>query len=72
MAPLASSRQWLNELSRQLAGYRGVDGQLDGIWTCRRGNQVFLFNSTAKPVETKIDGQVVQLAPHAIWVNHIE
>jgi hypothetical protein len=72
VAPLTSGRQWLKELSLQLAGYRGVDGQLDGVWTCRRGNQVFLFNSTAKPAETKINGQVIQLAPHAIWFNHIE
>ena len=69
VAPLSSGRDWLNELSLQLAGYKGVDGQLDGVWTCRRHNQVFAFNSTAKPVETKIDGQVVKLAPYAIWFN---
>jgi hypothetical protein len=69
VAPLKSGQDWLKELSHQLTGYKGVDGQLDGVWTCRRLNQVFLFNSTAKPVETRIDGQVVQLAPYAIWVN---
>jgi hypothetical protein len=69
VAPLTKSREWLKELSVQLAGYRGVDGQLDGLWTCRRGKQVFVFNSTDKPAETKIDGQEVKLAPHAIWFN---
>jgi len=69
VAPLRNDRQWLKELSRQLAGYRGVDGQLDGVWTCRRHNQVFVFNSTDKPAETKIDGQVIKLTPYAIWFN---
>jgi hypothetical protein len=69
VAPLKSGQEWLKELSLRLAGYKGVDGQLDGVWTCRRHNQVFAFNSTAKPVETKIDGQVVKLAPYTIWFN---
>ena len=69
VAPLKSGQVWLKELSLQLAGYKGVDGQLDGGWTCRRSNQVFAFNSTAKPVERKIDGQMVKLAPYAIWCN---
>jgi hypothetical protein len=69
VAPLKSGQDWLKELSLQLAGYKGVDGQLDGIWTCRRDKQVFAFNSTAKPVETMIDGQLVKLAPYTIWCN---
>ena len=69
VAALKSGQDWLKELSLQLAGYKGVDGQLDGGWTCRRSNQVFAFNSTAKPVERKIDGQMVKLAPYAIWCN---
>ena len=39
----------------------------DGLWTCRRAGQVFVFNSTAKAVETKVDGQPVQIGPYAIW-----
>ena len=69
VAPVGNEREWLKELAIQLAGYRGVDGQLDGIWTCRRHDQVFVFNSTAKPAETRIDGQVVKLAPYAIWCS---
>ena len=69
VAPLGKNRAWLKELAPQIAGRKGVDGQLDGLWTCRRGSQVFLFNSTAKPAETKIDGQSVTIAPYAIWSN---
>jgi len=69
VAPLKGGQDWLREMSLQLAGYKGLDGQLDGVWTCRRGNQVFAFNSTAKPVETKIDGRLVKVAPYAIWCN---
>ena len=66
---MSNAPGWLTELSLLLAGYKGVDGQLEGVWTCRRGSQVFAFNSTAKPVETKIDGQSVELAPYTIWCN---
>ena len=69
VAPLGKNRAWLKELAPQIAGRKGVDGQLDGLWTCRRGSQVFLLNSTAKPAETKIDGQSVTIAPYAIWSN---
>ena len=69
VAPLKDGQNWLKEMSLQLVGYKGVDGQLDGVWTCRRGNQVFTFNSTAKPVEAKLDGQLVVLAPYTIWCN---
>lgn len=62
-------RAWLKELSVHLAGYKGVDGQLDSLWTCRRLNQIFIFNSIDKPVETKIEGQSVKLSPHTIWFN---
>jgi hypothetical protein len=69
VAPLKNGQDWLKELSVQIAGYKGVDGQLDGLWTCRRHNQVFVFNSTAKPAETKIDGQEITIAPYSIWFN---
>jgi hypothetical protein len=69
VAPLKGGQDWLKEMSLQLAGYKGVDGQLDGVWTCRRGNQIFAFNATAKPVETKIDGRLVKPAPYTIWGN---
>jgi len=69
VAPLGKHSAWLKDLSNQISGYKGVDGKLDGLWTCRRGSQVFVFNSTAKPVGTKIDGQPVEIAPYSIWCN---
>ena len=69
IAPLGKDKAWLKELSVKIAGYKGVDGQLDGLWTCRRGSQVFLFNTTAKPVETKPNGEPVTVAPYTIWSN---
>jgi hypothetical protein len=59
--------QWLTQLAGQLAGAEGADGKLDGLWTCRRGGQVFLYNSTAKPVETTQEGKQVTVAPYSIW-----
>ena len=44
--------QWLRELAAELTGVRGVDGAIDGLWTCRRGDEVFVFNATDKPVKT--------------------
>jgi len=70
VAPLAKDRAWLRELSAQLAGRKGVDGQLDGLWVCRRGSQVFAFNSGAKSVETTLDGKTFAIAPYTIWSNH--
>jgi hypothetical protein len=67
IAPLGKDRAWLKELTPLVAGLRGVDGRLDGLWTCRRGTQVLLFNTTAKPVQTAIDGQSSEIAPYSIW-----
>lgn len=66
---VAKDQAWLNELLPLLAGCRGADGKLDGLWTCRRGGQVLVFNSTAKPVGTKLDGRSVQIAPGTISFN---
>ena len=63
-------RSWRKELTPLIAGGKGVDGVVDGIWTCRRGAQVFLFNFNPKEAETMVDGQSVKLAPYTIWVNH--
>jgi hypothetical protein len=64
---LSKDRAWLKDLAPLLSGLKGVDGQLDGLWTCRRGNQVFIFNSTDKPKEAKVDGRTVAIAPFTIW-----
>ncbi|HWF17826.1 MAG TPA: family 14 glycosylhydrolase [Verrucomicrobiae bacterium] len=69
VSAVAKDKKWLKELSAQLAGLPGVDGRLDGLWTCRRGAQLFLFNSTAKPVETEVNGESVMVAPYTIWMN---
>ena len=61
--------EWLRELSTELKGLRGVDGALDGLWTCRRGGQVFAFNATDKPVRTRVDGAEIEIAPHTISVS---
>lgn len=61
--------KWRSDLATQLAGLKGVDGKLDGLWTCHRGKQVFIYNSTAKPVSTTVDGQPVEVAAQSIWTN---
>ena len=38
----------LQELAAKIAGINGVDGKLDGVWTTRRGKQVFAFNAGDK------------------------
>ncbi len=67
IAPLTKQQNWLKELGVELAGYKGFDGQLDGLWTSRRGKQLFVFNSTDKLVEAKIDGHSIKVAPYTIW-----
>jgi hypothetical protein len=62
-------RQWLTDLVPLLTGIRGVDGKLDGIWTMRRGKQLVLLNSTAKPVRTTVDGQTIEIPRDEIWEN---
>jgi len=69
VAALDKNRVWLKELAGQIAGLKGVDGQLDKLWTCRRGGQVFVFNSSDQPVETRIDGEGIRVLPYTIWFN---
>jgi hypothetical protein len=61
--------QWLRELATELKDLKGVDGQLDGLWTCRRGQQVLVFNSTNQPQRTTVAGVAVDIAPHTIWTH---
>jgi hypothetical protein len=64
-----SSTNWLAVLARELAGCRGVDGKLDGLWTARRGKEVFIYNSTVKPVQTKTSGQEHSLEAGSILIS---
>lgn len=66
-APLNKDRAWLKQLREQLVGLKGVDGKLDGLWTCRRGKEVFIYNSNNKTAETDCDGLVATIQPHTIW-----
>jgi hypothetical protein len=64
-AALAKDRAWLKDLQGELAGLKGVDGKLDGLWTCQRGSETFVYNSGNKPVEI----QTTTIQPHTIWEN---
>jgi hypothetical protein len=62
-----SQLTWLADLSPLLGGLRGVDGKLDGLWSCRRGSQSFVFNTKDKPVQTDLAGKPITIAPFSIW-----
>lgn len=66
VAPL-KKEDWPKEMALHLAGYKGFEGQLDGLWTSRRGQEIFVFNSNDKPMETQINRQPVNLPPYSIW-----
>jgi hypothetical protein len=61
--------QWLAELASKIQGITGVDGQLDGIWTLRRGKQLVLLNSMNKPVKTTVDGKTIEIPADDMWEN---
>src|SRR5205085_11032351 len=65
--PRDGAKRWLPELTKSLKGLKGVDGKLDGVWTSRRGKQVFAYNSGDKPASAEIDGKMVQVAPKSIY-----
>lgn len=69
LAPIPSKAQWITDLTPILSNYKGCDGKVDGLWTCRRGNQVMIFNTTKESVSTTIDGKDVRVASHTIWTN---
>jgi hypothetical protein len=65
--PPNGARKWLRALAASLKGLKGVDGKLDGVWTSRRGQQVFAYNSGGKPATAEIGGNTVQIAPNSIY-----
>ncbi len=66
VAALGKDRSWLKELSPKISGSKGVDGELDGIWTARRGAEVLLFNAKDKPTGATVNGKAIEVAPHGI------
>jgi hypothetical protein len=60
-------------LADVLAKRKGFDGKLDGLMTCRRGNQVFIFNGNDKatPITIDLAGATADIVvePHTIWSN---
>jgi hypothetical protein len=62
-----NSKTWLENLSQKLAGLSGVDGKLDGVWTTRRGQQIFALNTGDKPAVVQIDGQPIEIGPSEIY-----
>ncbi len=69
IAPMSRDLSWLKEIAPHLAGLKGVDGKSDGLWTCRRGEEVFVFNYTKKPIENSIDGVVMHVPARSLWVK---
>jgi hypothetical protein len=69
VAELNSKGQWLRDLAPLLAGYKGCDGKMDGLWTCRRGDQTMVFNSTANPVTVRVGDRDITVEGHEIWTN---
>ncbi len=59
------------DLATVLAGMTGVDGKFDGLMTCRRGEQVFIYNANDKPTPVTIDlagaSADIVVEPHTIW-----
>ncbi|PWU18507.1 MAG: hypothetical protein C5B50_08970 [Verrucomicrobia bacterium] len=67
VSQVTNGREWLEELSVALAGCKGVEGQLDGLWTTRRGQQLILLNTTDKPIQRRIDSRSVIVPAGGIW-----
>jgi hypothetical protein len=65
-AAVNSDQKWLKELQQELVGVKGVDGKLDGVWSCRRGNETFWFNSKDKEATVSTATGDVKIAPYTI------
>lgn len=68
-APVGPDSKWIIDLEKPLLGQPGVDGAYDGLWTCRRAGQVFVFNWTDQPIRKTIDGMDAEIAPRTIWIK---
>jgi len=63
---MQSNKAWLTELGKMLEGCKGYDGKIDGLWSTRRGHELFILNTTDKPVRHPTAGLI---QPHAIWTS---
>lgn len=61
-------KTWLAEVAKRLAGLRGVDGTIDGVWTTQRGPQRFAFNTNTTPTQVEIAGKTVVISPSEIHI----
>lgn len=68
-APVNSDLKWLSDLQTPLANLKGVDAAHDGLWTCRRGKEIFVFNWTDEPIRKSIDGVEADVPPKTIWIK---
>ena len=63
----------VEDLAGPLAALKGVDGKFDGLMTCRRGQQAFVFNANDKATAVSIDlagtSADIVVEPHTIWSN---
>jgi hypothetical protein len=69
VAPMSRDLSWVKRILPHFAGLRGVDGKSDGLWTCRRGKQLFAFNYTKNPVKQTVGGVETEVAPRSLWVK---
>jgi len=44
------AKGWLQRAASELKGLRGVDGQIDKVWTTYRGDQILTLNLAEKPM----------------------
>ncbi len=69
VSALGKGGTWLEDLAPRLTDLKGFDGQIDGVWTTHRGNEVLLFNTKDKPATVTVNGEAVEVPPHSIWSN---
>jgi hypothetical protein len=66
VAAVGKDGQWLKQLAPQLAGVRGADEAVDGLWSCRRGSELLLYNPTAAAVKRTVAGRDTIVEPNSI------
>lgn len=68
MKTLPTTREyWVEDVAREVAGMKGADGQKDGVWTMRRGQEVVLYNTTINRVHVRVGTADVEVGAHSLW-----